>query len=130
MVPTELGRKFLGGKGNWFSTKCVGIDEAVYLYGDLGSELLVWREVAEKVAETEIVALLLDRHLRKSNDVGFIFNSVLTGFLQQDMRNNNSHRSNNSEVASHELQPLKIFHRISFQNSYTNFRESNVLECR
>nr|DAD21267.1 TPA_asm: hypothetical protein HUJ06_022730 [Nelumbo nucifera] len=48
MVPTELGRRFLGGKGNWFSTNCVGIDEAVYLYRDLGSELLLWTEVAEK----------------------------------------------------------------------------------
>ncbi|XP_010254355.1 PREDICTED: F-box/kelch-repeat protein At3g61590-like [Nelumbo nucifera] len=48
MVPVELGMRFLGGKRNWCSTKCVGIDEAVYLYRDLGSEMLVWREVAVK----------------------------------------------------------------------------------
>ncbi|KAE9467814.1 hypothetical protein C3L33_00320, partial [Rhododendron williamsianum] len=47
-VPAELGRRFLGGKVGWGSTKCVGIDGAVCLYKDLGSGMVVWREDVEK----------------------------------------------------------------------------------
>lgn len=47
-VPVELGRRFLGGKVGWGSTKCVGIDGAVCLYKDLGSGMVVWREDVEK----------------------------------------------------------------------------------
>ncbi|XP_058112937.1 protein UNUSUAL FLORAL ORGANS-like [Magnolia sinica] len=48
VVPNELGRRFLGVKGSWGSTKCVGCDEAMYLYKDLGWGMLVWREVPHK----------------------------------------------------------------------------------
>ncbi|KAH7866245.1 hypothetical protein Vadar_017586 [Vaccinium darrowii] len=47
-VPVELGRRFLGDKVGWGSTKCVGIDGAVCLYKDLGSGMVVWREDVEK----------------------------------------------------------------------------------
>ncbi|KAK2974377.1 hypothetical protein RJ640_021233 [Escallonia rubra] len=46
-VPCELAT-LLGGKGSWGSTKCVGIDGAVCLYRDLGTGMVVWREVVEK----------------------------------------------------------------------------------
>ncbi|CAI9114018.1 OLC1v1037489C1 [Oldenlandia corymbosa var. corymbosa] len=44
-VPFELGMKFLGGKGCWDNTRCVGNDGMVCLYKDLGSGMLGWREV-------------------------------------------------------------------------------------
>ncbi|XP_057967130.1 uncharacterized protein LOC131157184 [Malania oleifera] len=47
-LPVELGKKFLAGKGNWSNTKCVGGDEAVCLYRELWSGMVVWREVVEK----------------------------------------------------------------------------------
>ncbi|KAF7148868.1 hypothetical protein RHSIM_Rhsim03G0101500 [Rhododendron simsii] len=47
-VPAELGRRFLGHKVGWGITKCVGIDEAVCLYKDLGSGMVVRREDVEK----------------------------------------------------------------------------------
>ncbi|OVA00466.1 F-box domain [Macleaya cordata] len=47
-VPSELGKRFFGCRGSWNRTKCIGSDEAVYLYRDFGSEMLVWREVSEK----------------------------------------------------------------------------------
>uniref|UniRef100_A0A5B6YRH7 F-box domain-containing protein n=1 Tax=Davidia involucrata TaxID=16924 RepID=A0A5B6YRH7_DAVIN len=47
-VPAELGMRFLGVKGSWGSTKCVGIDGAVCLYRDFGSGMVVWREVVDK----------------------------------------------------------------------------------
>lgn len=47
-VPFELGKRFLGGKGSWANTKCVGRDGVVCLYKDLGSGMVVWREVTEK----------------------------------------------------------------------------------
>lgn len=47
-VPFELGMRFLGGKGCWDGTKCVGNNGIVCLYKDLGSGMLVWREVADK----------------------------------------------------------------------------------
>ncbi|XP_068648734.1 F-box/kelch-repeat protein At5g15710-like [Aristolochia californica] len=49
VVPTELGRRFLeAGQGGWACTKCVGVDEAIYLYRDLCSAMLVWRETGGK----------------------------------------------------------------------------------
>ncbi|XP_028108200.1 F-box protein At5g49610-like isoform X1 [Camellia sinensis] len=47
-VPFELGVRFLGGNGSWGMTKCVGIDGEVWLYRDLGSGMVVWREDWEK----------------------------------------------------------------------------------
>ncbi|XP_041017828.1 F-box/kelch-repeat protein At5g15710-like [Juglans microcarpa x Juglans regia] len=47
-MPAELETRFLGGKGSWGSTKCVGSDEAIYLYRCLGSGMAVWREVVDK----------------------------------------------------------------------------------
>ncbi|KAK4252880.1 hypothetical protein QN277_011018 [Acacia crassicarpa] len=53
-VPSELGWKLLGGnsnsnnKRNWESTKCVGNDEAICLYRDLGSGMVVWRKVRDE----------------------------------------------------------------------------------
>ncbi|KAF7146968.1 hypothetical protein RHSIM_Rhsim03G0103900 [Rhododendron simsii] len=48
-VPAELGRRFLGQKVGWGSTKCVGIDGAVCLYNDLGFGMgfgeKMWRKV-------------------------------------------------------------------------------------
>lgn len=44
-VPFELGMRFLGGKGCWDNTKCVGTDGIVCLYKHLGSGMIVWREV-------------------------------------------------------------------------------------
>lgn len=46
-MPAEFERRLLGGKGTWGSTKCVGIDGGIYLYRELGSGMVVWREVAE-----------------------------------------------------------------------------------
>ncbi|KAJ0971242.1 hypothetical protein J5N97_019201 [Dioscorea zingiberensis] len=43
-VPAELGRRFWNRKGSWGATRCVGSDKALYLFRDLGSEVLVWRE--------------------------------------------------------------------------------------
>ncbi|KAL5729526.1 hypothetical protein ACHQM5_002465 [Ranunculus cassubicifolius] len=47
-VPVELGKRFMGCKGSWCSTKCVGSDEGVYLYKDLSSRMLVWMDVKGK----------------------------------------------------------------------------------
>ncbi|KAI3891687.1 hypothetical protein MKW92_008018 [Papaver armeniacum] len=37
-VPSLLGKKFWGSKRSWSKTKCVGSDEAVYLYREFGRE--------------------------------------------------------------------------------------------
>lgn len=47
-MPIEFGIRFLGSKTSWGSTKCVGSDEAIYLYRDLRSGMVVWREVVDK----------------------------------------------------------------------------------
>ncbi|KAI3963347.1 hypothetical protein MKW98_022769 [Papaver atlanticum] len=47
-VPSLLGKKIWGSKRSWSKTKCVGSDEAVYLYREFGSQMLVWRESSEK----------------------------------------------------------------------------------
>lgn len=47
-VPLELGVRLLGDKQNWGSVKCVGINGAVCLYRDLGSGIIVWREVFDE----------------------------------------------------------------------------------
>lgn len=47
-VPTELGRRLVGVKLSWGNTKCVGIDGAICLYRDLGSGMVVWREMMEE----------------------------------------------------------------------------------
>ncbi|XP_028766325.1 F-box/kelch-repeat protein At5g15710-like [Neltuma alba] len=53
-VPGELGWKLLGGnKRNWDGTKCVGNDEAICLYRDLGSGMVVWRGVRNESSEWE-----------------------------------------------------------------------------
>ncbi|KAL6134362.1 hypothetical protein ACLB2K_066594 [Fragaria x ananassa] len=44
-VPSELGRRFIGEKGSWDRTKCVGSDGGIYLYRDLWAGMVVWREV-------------------------------------------------------------------------------------
>jgi len=44
-MPVEFEMRLSGGKG---STKCVGSDGAIYLYRELGSGMVVWREVVEK----------------------------------------------------------------------------------
>ncbi|KAK6124929.1 hypothetical protein DH2020_041340 [Rehmannia glutinosa] len=44
-VPFELGIRLLGNRVNWGSVKCVGIKGAVCLYRDLGSGIIVWKEV-------------------------------------------------------------------------------------
>ncbi|PIN10848.1 hypothetical protein CDL12_16556 [Handroanthus impetiginosus] len=44
-VPLELGIRALGEKMNWGSMKCVGTEGAVCLYRDLGSGIIVRREV-------------------------------------------------------------------------------------
>jgi len=46
-MPGEFERRLVGGKGSWGSTKCVGSDGAIYLYRELGSGMVVWREVVE-----------------------------------------------------------------------------------
>ncbi|KAG9150946.1 hypothetical protein Leryth_003074 [Lithospermum erythrorhizon] len=43
-VPFGLAKRFLGGN----STKCVGIDGAIYHYKDLGSGMIVWSEEIKK----------------------------------------------------------------------------------
>lgn len=54
-VPSELGLRLLGGnkKRNWDSTRCVGNDEAICLYRDLGSGMVVWRKVRDEDSEWE-----------------------------------------------------------------------------
>ncbi|XP_031263471.1 protein UNUSUAL FLORAL ORGANS-like [Pistacia vera] len=47
-VPMELGMKLLGGKPSWGSTKCVGGNGAICLYRELGSGMIIWREVEEE----------------------------------------------------------------------------------
>ncbi|CAN6570576.1 unnamed protein product [Malus baccata var. baccata] len=47
-VPSEMGMKLMGHRGSWASTKCVGGDGAIYLYRDLWSGMVVWREVGDK----------------------------------------------------------------------------------
>ncbi|KAH7547374.1 hypothetical protein FEM48_Zijuj01G0302900 [Ziziphus jujuba var. spinosa] len=49
-VPVEMGMKFAGEKGSWAGTKCVGSESngAIYLYKDVGSGMLVWKENGEK----------------------------------------------------------------------------------
>ncbi|KAL8043042.1 hypothetical protein ABFX02_09G092600 [Erythranthe guttata] len=44
-VPCELGKRLLGEKRNWASVKCAAIDGAVCLYRDLGSGIIIWREI-------------------------------------------------------------------------------------
>ncbi|GAB4850092.1 hypothetical protein Ancab_029391 [Ancistrocladus abbreviatus] len=44
-LPKKLGQRFLGEKGGWSGTKCVGSgDGAIWLYRDLRSGMVVWRE--------------------------------------------------------------------------------------
>ncbi|PIA65565.1 hypothetical protein AQUCO_00100809v1 [Aquilegia coerulea] len=52
-VPVELGKKFTGSRGSWYSTKCVWTDKAVYLYKDLGSKMLVWMGVEGNASKWE-----------------------------------------------------------------------------
>ncbi|OMP00100.1 hypothetical protein COLO4_12908 [Corchorus olitorius] len=52
-VPSELGMKFLGGKRSWGSTKCVGSEGAICLYRELGSGMVMWREIEEKSEKRE-----------------------------------------------------------------------------
>ncbi|XP_030488458.2 F-box/kelch-repeat protein At5g15710-like [Cannabis sativa] len=47
-VPFELKKKFLGEKGSWVSTKCVSSNGAIYLYRDLESGMIVWKEKEEE----------------------------------------------------------------------------------
>ncbi|GMI91861.1 UNUSUAL FLORAL ORGANS [Hibiscus trionum] len=47
-VPMEMGRKLLGGKSSWGNTKCVGSEGGICLYRELGSGMVVWREMKEK----------------------------------------------------------------------------------
>ncbi|KAL3631810.1 hypothetical protein CASFOL_024794 [Castilleja foliolosa] len=44
-VPSELGVRLLGKRGNWGSVKCVGIKGAVCLYKEVGTGIVVWRDV-------------------------------------------------------------------------------------
>lgn len=45
-VPVEMGKRFVAGqKGSWAATKCVASEGAIYLYKDLGSGMMVWKEV-------------------------------------------------------------------------------------
>ncbi|XP_038692764.1 uncharacterized protein LOC119990755 isoform X1 [Tripterygium wilfordii] len=46
-VPIELSVKLVGDKRNWCGAKCVGSKGAICLYRDLGSGMIVWREVGE-----------------------------------------------------------------------------------
>ncbi|KAK1578418.1 hypothetical protein Q3G72_030135 [Acer saccharum] len=46
-VPIELGLRLLGGRAKWESTKCVGSDEAICLYREIGSGMVVWRRQVE-----------------------------------------------------------------------------------
>ncbi|KAK4838249.1 hypothetical protein QYF36_012300 [Acer negundo] len=46
-VPIELGLRLLGGRVKWESTKCVGSDEAIFLYREIGSGMIVWRRQVE-----------------------------------------------------------------------------------
>lgn len=52
-VPKELGARLFRGKGRWGSinTKCVCTAGAMWLYRDLGSGMVVWRECAETGTE-------------------------------------------------------------------------------
>ncbi|XP_062089817.1 F-box only protein 6-like [Humulus lupulus] len=43
-VPVELRKKFLGEKESWVSTKCVSSNGAIYLYRDLETGMIVWKE--------------------------------------------------------------------------------------
>lgn len=47
-MPSELGRKYIEGKGSWGNIKCVGGDGFVCLYRNIGLEMVVWRENMEK----------------------------------------------------------------------------------
>ncbi|XP_027344862.1 F-box/kelch-repeat protein At5g15710-like [Abrus precatorius] len=46
-VPSELGLRLLSGKRNWESVKCVGSDDAICLYRDLGTGMLVCKRVRD-----------------------------------------------------------------------------------
>lgn len=52
-VPFELGMKFLGDKDSWVNTKCVSSNGAIYLYRDLGSGMIVWKEIGDKRGKWE-----------------------------------------------------------------------------
>ncbi|KDP37114.1 hypothetical protein JCGZ_06170 [Jatropha curcas] len=47
-VPIELGLKLRKGKASWCRTKCVGGDGSICLYKELGSGMVIWREVGGK----------------------------------------------------------------------------------
>ena len=44
-IPIELVVRLIGVRGSWESIKCAGNDGAVWLYRDLASGMVVWREV-------------------------------------------------------------------------------------
>ncbi|XP_022153631.1 protein UNUSUAL FLORAL ORGANS-like [Momordica charantia] len=47
-VPNDLGIKLLGGcNRSWINTKCVGNNEVMCLYKELGSGMVIWREIKE-----------------------------------------------------------------------------------
>ncbi|KAK7255270.1 hypothetical protein RIF29_28677 [Crotalaria pallida] len=47
-VPDELGLRLLSGKRNWDSVKCVGHDDAICLYRDLVSGMVICKNVCGK----------------------------------------------------------------------------------
>lgn len=47
-VPEQLGLKFVGENESWVGAKCVCNDGAYYLYKDLESGMIVWKEVGDK----------------------------------------------------------------------------------
>ncbi|PON50976.1 F-box domain containing protein [Parasponia andersonii] len=52
-VPVELGMKFLGEKESWVNTKCVSSNGAIYLYRDLGSGMIAWKEIRDQEGNWE-----------------------------------------------------------------------------
>ena len=47
-VGAEMGMKFVGEKESWASTKCVASEGGIYLYKDLGSGMIVWKEIGDQ----------------------------------------------------------------------------------
>ncbi|KAF3450850.1 hypothetical protein FNV43_RR06939 [Rhamnella rubrinervis] len=47
-VPVEMGTKFVGEKESWAATKCAASEGGIYLYKDLGSAMIVWKQIGDQ----------------------------------------------------------------------------------
>lgn len=81
-VPVELGLRLLGGKSVWESVKCVGNEDCVCLYRDLGSGMVVCRRVGDMDKWEWVWDNLKGKKLANSAIRGALLHPTLLSFKQ------------------------------------------------